>query len=89
VLVGLASTPVSQDELERARTPVVETFQKMRQSNEFWLSSLQLTQREPRARDAIIGGPKAVANVTAQDVQALFKRFVIGKTPITVISQAR
>jgi zinc protease len=88
-IAGLARDPISEDELNRAKKPLVEAAQKARETNGFWVRNLSLLMREPRARDNVLGEPAALGAVTAADVKALLARYVNGKTPITVISQAK
>ncbi len=89
VVAALARDPISADELDRAKKPLVEAAQKARETNGFWVRSLATTLREPRARENVIDEPRALGAVTAADVKALLARYVSGKTPITAIAQAR
>jgi zinc protease len=88
-IAGLARDPIGDDELNRAKKPLVEAAQKARETNGFWVRNLSLLMREPRARDNVLGEPAALSAVTAADVKALLVRYVNGKTPITAISQAK
>jgi zinc protease len=89
VIAGLARDPISADELNRAKTPLIEAAQKARETNAFWLRNFSLVMREPRIRDSILNEPKNLSAVTATDVKALLTRYVNGKTPITAIAQAK
>jgi zinc protease len=89
VIAGLARDPISADELDRAKKPLIEAAQKTRETNAFWLRSLSILIREPRMRDNVLNEPKNISAVTAADVKALLTRYVSGKTPITAISQAK
>ncbi len=89
VVAALANDPISPDELDRARKPLVEAAQKARETNGFWVSSLGRVLREPRTRDSILNEPAELGAVTAADVKALLARYVTGKTPLTAIAQAR
>jgi zinc protease len=89
VLAALARAPVDADELARARKPLVEAALKARESNDFWLQNLAAVLSDPRARDIVLQTPEALGRVSAAQVAALFKRHVIGKTPITAIARAR
>jgi zinc protease len=88
-VASLARDPIGNDELNRAKKPLVEAAQKARETNGFWVRSLSLVMREPRARDNVLGEPAALSAVTVADVKALLARYVSGKTPITAISQAK
>ncbi len=89
VIGALARDPNSEDELSRAKKPLIEAVQKARETNGFWVRGLGLVLRQPRARDNVLNEDKALGAVTAQDVKALLARYVVGKTPLTAISQAK
>jgi zinc protease len=88
-IAALARDPIGEDELNRAKKPLVEAAQKARETNGFWVRSLGVVMREPRARDTVLGEPAALSAVTTADVKALLAGYVSGKTPITAISQAK
>ena len=89
VIAGLARDPISADDLERAKKPLVEASQKARETNGFWVGNLGLVLREPRYRSEVLDEPKLLGAVTAEDVKTLLARYVSGKTPLTAISQAK
>ena len=88
-LKDLADKPVSADELERARRPLVEGRAKDMESNGFWASNLPLVLRDPRVRAQVLETGAGLAAVTAEDVRALFARLAADKTPVTVVSRAK
>ena len=89
VIAQLASDPIGEDELDRAKKPLVEAAQKARETNGFWVRGLGLVLREPRARDSVLYEARDLGAVTAADVKALLARYVVGKTPVTAIAQAK
>jgi len=57
------------DEFERARKPIIEGIRKSQQTNEYWLSSLSVAQRDPRELESIrvaISGFEAVTPAAVQ-----------------------
>jgi len=83
----LATKPVSDDELARAKKPLVETELKRRETNGYWLGNLSTIMREPRAETEVLERPGKLAAVTAADVQQLVAKYLAGKQPVTVISR--
>lgn len=89
VILDLTRNPISADELERARKPLMENLQKERETNGFWVAQLGVLLRERRIADHILGESAVMASVTVKDVQTLLAGYIASKTPITLISQAR
>ncbi|HEY1124870.1 MAG TPA: insulinase family protein [Sphingobium sp.] len=89
VIARLARDPIGEDELSRAKKPLVEAVQKSRETNAFWTRSLSLLLREPRARDNVLNEAKELSDVTSGDVKTLLARYLNGTIPLTVISQAK
>jgi len=67
---SLAATPITQDELERARGPRIQDIQRQQQTNEYWLGLLSGAQQEPRLLDVIRSTIPDLKAVTADEVQA-------------------
>src|SRR3954452_14501706 len=87
-LKDLAAKPVSDDELARAKQPLIEGQRKKLENNGYWLAKLTQMTREPRVREQVLGEGDAIAAVSAADVQATIARFAAGKDPIVAISQS-
>ena len=88
-LADLAAKPVSADELERARKPLVENSTKERESNAWWISSLAAANHEPLTRTWMLEEVAALGRVTAADVQAFAAKFLHGKKPVVVIAKPK
>ncbi|WP_338467618.1 insulinase family protein [Novosphingobium sp. ZN18A2] len=88
-LADMATKPVTADELERAKTPLVEAAGKDLENNGYWARMLPIVMRDPRAKQPTLGKAAGLGAVTAADVQAFIDRFVKGKTPETVISESK
>ncbi|HEY7958854.1 MAG TPA: insulinase family protein [Sphingomicrobium sp.] len=83
----LATKPVSDDELARAKKPLIETELKRRETNGYWAASLGTIMREPRAETEVLQRPGKLAAVTAADVQQLVAKYLAGRQPVVVISE--
>jgi len=88
-LRDLASKPVSDDELVRARQPLIETERKQRETNNFWMWKLAGTLRDPRIETETLTRINRLSAVTSADVQALLATYVAGKQPVVVIAKAK
>lgn len=69
IAADLKRHPVSHDELERARRPLLEDFLTQRQTNNYWADALVGTQQDPRRLDIIRQTVPDLKLVTAEDVQ--------------------
>lgn len=85
----LASKPVSADELERARKPLVESRAKEMEGNGFWATWLPLVLRDARVRNHVLDTSAGLSAVTAEDVRALFARLAADPAPVTVVAKAK
>lgn len=88
-MADLAAKPVSQDELERARKPLVEASTKARETNDWWVGNLSGITRAPQTRNYMLEEPQALARVTAADVQAFAAKYLHGTKPVVVIAKAK
>jgi zinc protease len=68
-VTDLQSKPVSDDELKRARDPLVGDLQQAEQNNGYWLASLVDVQSDPRHLDLIRTAVPDVQAITAADLQ--------------------
>lgn len=85
----LAAKPVSADELDRARRPLIESRTKQYESNEWWIGNLPQVLIDPRVRSVLLGEVTGIERVDAAQVQQLFAGYVAGKKPVTVIAKAK
>ena len=87
-LKDLASTPVSGDELARARKPLVEAFRKKQETNAYWVALLSELTREPRAKDQALAELGRISSVSATDVQAFAAKFLASRRPLIAVAKA-
>ena len=65
----LKATPITADELDRAKKPRLERLQKGRVTNQYWVSELSGAQTDPRKLDFIRHIVPGTERVTIGDVQ--------------------
>ncbi|MDE2563279.1 MAG: insulinase family protein [Sphingomonadales bacterium] len=88
-MADLAARPVSADELERARKPLVEAAGKDLEDNGYWAKMLSLYVRDPRIKAPALDRAEGLRGVTAADVAAFVAKFVKDRTPETIVSRAK
>jgi zinc protease len=82
IVADLQAGQISPDELERARAPALESFQKERQTNEYWMSTLDDTAEHP-AKLALVRDYEAdLHQVTAQDIAAMARKYLLNSRMI-------
>ncbi len=68
IAADLKVKPVSEDELARAKKPLIDDLLKSRESNEYWLLQLSGAYGEPRRFDAIRGVVQSLEAVDAAQI---------------------
>lgn len=87
-LKDLATRSVSEDELTRAKQPLIESQRKKLERNDYWLEKLTTMTREPRIRDEITTDLQNIEAVNANDVKALMAKYVLNHPPLVAIAKA-
>ena len=82
--------PISADELERARKPILETIIADRQKNTDWAYELSGAQTDPRRLDLIRSSIPDLKRVTAADVQRVAQEYLsaVKSLKVEVIPEA-
>lgn len=88
-MADLAAKPVSADELERARKPLVEAAGKDMEDNGYWERMLSLYAHDPRIKGPALDRAERLRAVGAADITAFIAKFVKGKLPETIIAKAK
>ncbi len=88
-ILNLTTTPVSADELVRAKVPMVAAQGKAMETNAYWDAMLPRVLRDPRAKSLIVDAQSGLQSVTAADVQALFAHYIHDQMPVTIIAEAK
>ncbi|GGC00195.1 peptidase M16 [Novosphingobium endophyticum] len=76
VVQSLRSAPVSEDLLQRARQPMLESLQNGLKSNAGWLSLVDRAQTESERIDRYLKATGRLEALTASDVQAMAQRYL-------------
>ncbi len=69
IAADLRAQDISPDELNRVKTPAVDSLEKRRQTNEYWLAALADAQSDPRRLTAIRTSEAQLQRVTADDIR--------------------
>ena len=88
-IAGLRDAPVSDDMLLRARAPLLEAYDNALKTNAGWLTFVDRAQTEPDRIERFVKGRQRVEAVSAQDLQALAKRYLTadGAVEVTVLPE--
>jgi zinc protease len=88
-LTELAAKPVSADELQRAKQPMIEDRIKAPEHNGHWGYWLPRILNQPRMKAVMLGEADDLRAITAEQVQALFRDHIVKREPIEVVAKAR
>jgi zinc protease len=72
----LAERPITEDELTRARRPLVENIQRQRSGNGWWLGQLAGVQERPEVAESIRIAFDQYGAVTPADIQAAARAYL-------------
>ena len=82
---ALRDAPPTADELERAKRPRVNARIRMQRENGYWLGALSGVMRDPRSVEAVRDLVAGAEGVSASDVQAVARRFLVDEAAFRVI----
>ncbi|HEX4738951.1 MAG TPA: insulinase family protein [Allosphingosinicella sp.] len=77
IAADLRDHPVTADELERARKPLIENLLRQQANNAWWLAELSDIQSKPKAAEAIATMLDQYRAVTAADLQEAARRYLV------------
>ena len=77
IAVDLRDHPVAADEMQRARLPLVESLQRARAGNAWWLDALEEIQTDPAVAPTIENQIAQYQSLTAADLQQAARRFLV------------
>lgn len=77
IAADLRDRPIEADEMARAIRPRLESLQRQRNDNGWWLSELARVQTDPRAVAAITSQVADYQSVTPADLQRAARRFLL------------
>jgi zinc protease len=76
IAADLRDTPISEDELNRARRPALERIMRSKADNGYWLTQLSQAQTNPATLDQTRNQITTLEAVTAADLQALARQYL-------------
>lgn len=76
LLEDLRKAPVSADVVQRARAPMLEAVDAVLKTNGGWMGLVDRAQSKPDGLDRFAGSRAIIAQLTAQEVQALAGRYL-------------
>ena len=88
IAAGIARSGITQDELERARNPIVNGLKKRLADNQYILSALVVaSQEEPERLTRITTAVKELESMTVDDLNAVARKYLQPEDglPITVV----
>ena len=77
IAADLRNRPVAADEMQRARLPLVESLQRARNGNSWWLDSLENVQTDPRVVTTIENQIADYSALTPAELQQAARRFLL------------
>lgn len=81
---ALASKPVTPDEFARAQKPLIDSRQKMTQTNGYWVGNLTALMHDPRCISAVRNYVSGVAAVKPSDISRVAQAYLVNSTPLTL-----
>jgi zinc protease len=76
-IVGdLRANPISADELQRARGPLIQELVQAQQTNAYWMAQISNDQVDPRSIDAVRSLVPDLNGVTPADLQSLARTYL-------------
>ncbi|MDO1558298.1 insulinase family protein [Brevundimonas sp. 2R-24] len=76
IAASLVETPITADELERARRPRIENLLRQRNQNGYWVGQLDDVQSDPRTLPSILNAQAELEALTPADIQAVAQRYL-------------
>ena len=77
IVAELVTSPVTEDELERARRPRVEALRRSQNTNGFWMSELQDAQTDPARLPTLRSALSDMESATPADLQAVARKYLV------------
>jgi zinc protease len=77
IAADLRDTPIGADEMERARRPLVDTLNRQRTGNAWWVANLPRIQTDPRVTAMITSQLSDYGSMTPADLQAVARAYLL------------
>ncbi|HVL41912.1 MAG TPA: insulinase family protein, partial [Brevundimonas sp.] len=76
IIAKLRDEPVTEDELTRARLPMIESLRRSQASNEYWLGQLSRVASHPEDIEQTLTHISDLEAVTTADIQTLARQYL-------------
>jgi zinc protease len=76
ITASLRDAPVTEDELNRARLPVIEALRRSQAGNEYWLGQLEDLAAKPASLEQIQSHISDLESFTVADIQAAARQYL-------------
>ena len=80
IVASLRDTPITEDELNRARLPEVERLKRSQAGNEYWLGQLSGVAANPADVDQILTHVSDLEAITVADIQRAARQYLRAET---------
>ncbi len=77
IATSLRDTPITEDELTRARAPQIESIRRSQAGNEYWLGQLSDVAGDPEAVAQVTSQLADIEGFTVADIQAAAQRWLV------------
>jgi zinc protease len=88
IAADLGDHPVSADELERARRPIIEQVEKAQETNGYWMSRLIGAVHDRRRIEVTHETVPGYQAITTEDIQAAARKYLRGDKAFKVVVRA-
>lgn len=75
-VAALIAEPVDDDELLRARQPMIEAYDNALKTNRGWMNLVERAQRKPERIGRFVEGKQRLSSLTPEDVRAMAARYL-------------
>ncbi|HEY1225059.1 MAG TPA: insulinase family protein [Brevundimonas sp.] len=76
IVASLRDTPITEDELNRARLPTIEAIRRSQASNEYWLTQLEDVARDPAQVEQTLSHITDIEAITPADIQRAARQYL-------------
>lgn len=74
---AMAAGEITEDEMQRARQPILERFSQNLESNGYWIGQIARSQADPERLDWVRTAREQFTEVTSEEVAALAAEFLV------------
>ena len=85
IMRDLARTPLTEEELDRARNPVLTAALQGLRTMDRWVDDLVGADEDSRQLDKIRSRTQELASTSPADIQRLAKTYLVGKPPFRLV----